>query len=157
MLQIITTISISNLLVELYTFASNWRFAWTIFPLPHAHQKTWVADCVSFTIFLIQYLPLFPIEFVPSWPSLFPMPIIRPSKQIICGWFLWKATFAADRVCSTMIFSFSNSHQNTFVKQGCEAGRCKSYDQVTNYIENRIFSEEKRILCIGSILETGTF
>ena len=50
-LQIITTISISNLLVELYTFASNWRFAWTIFPLPHAHRKTWVADCVSFTIF----------------------------------------------------------------------------------------------------------
>ena len=45
-----TTISISNLLVEVYTFASNWRFAWTIFPLPHAHRKTWVADCVSFTI-----------------------------------------------------------------------------------------------------------
>ena len=50
-LQIITIISISNLLVELYTFASNWGVVWAILPLPHAHQKTWVADYVSVTLF----------------------------------------------------------------------------------------------------------
>ena len=45
-----------------------------------------------------------------------------------CGWFLLKDTFAADRVRCTLIFSFSHSHQKTFVKQGGESWRSSHWE-----------------------------